>query len=445
MEELHHFTAFDRPLVQDGVEKNYSPLKPESLIERTFNPVTPEQERCQQVEEEYWLEDLQRVIDVPLPPNASEEQMLQRRMQEIMRRMVRDKEQFGQYCMPLGVGKERCVLLLTPIRQVGEEIPNPGFSDEETKRVRNIFAIVTEHGLFSLTFNKTVSDMDTRLLPWADHDTEPLYPSISQLEPDQRPFYQEKLPDLLKEHAEWSKQNRYITGTNTIDDRYGPFSERNLARVVQQRMWRDSENNVNFSIENAREDWRKQGKTGEPPKREIDWRIRNGMERRRDGFLFDPRTKEKAFVVDDYRSAEGSIGSLDTSLILKQFRRILEASKEQAKAPRKEPSTDIRMQLNVANQVEEILGMQEESLGNGENLESMNVAEIAEAIRQLNPDVTIELSSPSSPNYRHEIHASVPGGRLKLPRPFYFTEKNGITNKHRSASGEYTYIAVLPL
>lgn len=68
---------------------------------------------------------------------------------------------------------------------------------------------------------------------------------------------------------------------------------------------------------------------------------------------------------------------------------------------------------------------------------SSNVALIQE-LKKLNPDVTFESDNPEA-----YIVVNCDPMLLKLPKPFYLSEKNGITNKHKTESGVYTSLDVL--
>lgn len=68
---------------------------------------------------------------------------------------------------------------------------------------------------------------------------------------------------------------------------------------------------------------------------------------------------------------------------------------------------------------------------------SSNVALIQE-FKKLNPDVAFESDNPEV-----YIVVNCDPKLLKLPKPFYLSEKNGITNKHKTESGVYTSLDVL--
>ena len=59
-------------------------------------------------------------------------------------------------------------------------------------------------------------------------------------------------------------------------------------------------------------------------------------------------------------------------------------------------------------------------------------------LKKLNPEVTFE-----SDNSAAYVVVNCDPSLLKLPKPFYLSEKNGITNKHRTESGIYTSLDVL--
>lgn len=77
------------------------------------------------------------------------------------------------------------------------------------------------------------------------------------------------------------------------------------------------------------------------------------------------------------------------------------------------------------------------------SLETTDVREIAIALQRLNPNVQIRLGNPAYDSMASErIYCSVPMNELALPQPFYYNDKNGITNKHESQSGMYASISV---
>ena len=75
----------------------------------------------------------------------------------------------------------------------------------------------------------------------------------------------------------------------------------------------------------------------------------------------------------------------------------------------------------------------------------MDFNEIVSKIRELNPDVEIKLGDNDADSLYYRIFTSVPASELKLPEGFYYNDKNGITNKHHTASGSYITIDVEPL
>lgn len=76
----------------------------------------------------------------------------------------------------------------------------------------------------------------------------------------------------------------------------------------------------------------------------------------------------------------------------------------------------------------------------------MDIALVVDEIRKLNPDVEIALGDKESdPRYSTRFFASVSANELKLPKGFYYNDKNGITNKHHTRTGIYVYFDVEPL
>ena len=99
--------------------------------------------------------------------------------------------------------------------------------------------------------------------------------------------------------------------------------------------------------------------------------------------------------------------------------------------------------LSVESLSDMVIGQTYPSVDVSKSLETTDVREIAIAIQKLNPGVEIRLANPSlDPQADSKIFCSVPMSELALPVPFYANEKNGITNKHNSASGMYAAIDV---
>jgi|GEM_PF-5183819 len=105
--------------------------------------------------------------------------------------------------------------------------------------------------------------------------------------------------------------------------------------------------------------------------------------------------------------------------------------------------TGLYTTLSVESLDDMVVGQTLPSVDASKPLETTNVEEIAIALQRLNPGVSIRLSNPEldSEAYR-KIYCSVPVSDLALPQPFYYNEKNGITNKHQSATGQYAAIDV---
>lgn len=78
--------------------------------------------------------------------------------------------------------------------------------------------------------------------------------------------------------------------------------------------------------------------------------------------------------------------------------------------------------------------------------ESTNIYKVAEVIQELNPYVDIRLGNIEyDPRATTRFFSSVPMENLLLPLGFYFSEKNGITNKHNTKSGNYASFDVQSL
>ncbi len=70
--------------------------------------------------------------------------------------------------------------------------------------------------------------------------------------------------------------------------------------------------------------------------------------------------------------------------------------------------------------------------------QSTDITDLAEVLRELNPDVEIKLGDvDTDPQARERIYSSKPVEELKLPKGFEYNEKNGITNKHNTETGAY--------
>ena len=75
--------------------------------------------------------------------------------------------------------------------------------------------------------------------------------------------------------------------------------------------------------------------------------------------------------------------------------------------------------------------------------ESVDIYEMTKAIALLNPNAEIRLgNSLLDSQAHHRFFSSVPGEKLFLPSGFYYNEKNGITNKHKTKSGMYVSFKV---
>jgi hypothetical protein len=59
--------------------------------------------------------------------------------------------------------------------------------------------------------------------------------------------------------------------------------------------------------------------------------------------------------------------------------------------------------------------------------------ELILALKKLNPEVEIFRPDQNYSTVNDMIFSATPGNKLKLPKDFYYNEKNGITNKHNKA------------
>jgi len=69
-------------------------------------------------------------------------------------------------------------------------------------------------------------------------------------------------------------------------------------------------------------------------------------------------------------------------------------------------------------------------------MENIGITRMAKELERLNPSVQFDVLDYSvSPVII--IFGTVPGENLILPNGYYYNKKNGITNKHNTASGLY--------
>lgn len=102
--------------------------------------------------------------------------------------------------------------------------------------------------------------------------------------------------------------------------------------------------------------------------------------------------------------------------------------------------------LSVESLDDMVVGQTLPSVDASRPLETTNAKDIAIALQKLNPGVSIRLSNPElDPQFNEKIYCSVPVSELALPEPFYYNEKNGLTNKHTSLGGLYTTIDIQDL
>ncbi len=78
--------------------------------------------------------------------------------------------------------------------------------------------------------------------------------------------------------------------------------------------------------------------------------------------------------------------------------------------------------------------------------EPADIFEVVRDIKKLNPDAEIKTGDVGIDSRAGErFFSSIPADKLVLPEGFYYNEKNGITNKHNTASGLYLAFDVEPL
>lgn len=82
-------------------------------------------------------------------------------------------------------------------------------------------------------------------------------------------------------------------------------------------------------------------------------------------------------------------------------------------------------------------------------MENIGIIKLKEELERLNPHTKLDVSthwgipfdkyvkSYSFASSDFVIYSDVPGEKLILPNGYYYTEKNGITDKHNTSSGLY--------
>ena len=68
-------------------------------------------------------------------------------------------------------------------------------------------------------------------------------------------------------------------------------------------------------------------------------------------------------------------------------------------------------------------------------MENMGIMKLAEELEQLNPNICICAAKESYPGIIIADCDDVT--QLNFPEGYYFSEKNGLTNKHNTSSGQY--------
>ncbi len=121
--------------ILDGSEKNFSLVKPESLIERSFIKTTPEQRAHAYDRESLWLEQKRGDLKTNENPTTEKDQ-LNLKMDQIMVKLVEANIKYGTHSFQMGNGETSAVLLLTPVKTLGEKRPDPtGYDIEEYQDV----------------------------------------------------------------------------------------------------------------------------------------------------------------------------------------------------------------------------------------------------------------------------------------------------------------------
>ena len=181
MEPRPELSKFQQPIVLDGSQKNLSLLKPEGLLDRHFEPILPEQKRAAEENDELWIIDTARELQAYLTDLGDKELLnsegkpirlehqLKKNHLELMLQLVLEKKQNGNFCIPIGTGENRAVLLTTPLRSTGADFPDPTiWGKEPAKQVAHQYYLVTAEGIFCLNFDKTMINFEYDRLPQAD-------------------------------------------------------------------------------------------------------------------------------------------------------------------------------------------------------------------------------------------------------------------------------------
>jgi len=213
-----------------GPTRNLSLISPESLISPGFLKEGISNEMLQNGEdnEKQWLESIDRFIDRlqkeidSLSKDAEtteSKQLLKKiRMVELMKKMIEKKKTTGIFCLSFGLAESSGVLLLTPIRKLGEKtLSQDDEKEEEQQTSKHIYVFLTPDGFYSLRFNKTVA---------AESATE-LYEKYGQsyggvtIE-----SMDERYPDFSEQALAWSSKEILFPEKNILKDAQNYENER---------------------------------------------------------------------------------------------------------------------------------------------------------------------------------------------------------------------------
>ena len=75
-------------------------------------------------------------------------------------------------------------------------------------------------------------------------------------------------------------------------------------------------------------------------------------------------------------------------------------------------------------------------------INNVEIGELARRIQFMNPKAKVWATTLADEPYPR-IYSTVAPESLVLPEPFYYNEKNGITNKHRTKTGMYVAYEVV--
>jgi hypothetical protein len=293
MELMPHAPTMEANM--DGSEKNYSPLNPVSLIERSFIQTTSDQRFHAYARESLWLEQKRDDLKANEKP-ATETEKLNHDMDEIMMNLVENNIKYGTHCFAVGHGETSAVLLLTPVRTLGEKRPDPsGNSMEESQSFSHTYALASREGFFSIKFIKDTNE-----------------------------------------------------NGGALDDQYS-VGERNLAYAVQRSMW-ESKSKTRQEIEDTAKSAYGLSKQEVVDKEYLGQTSRDGLSKDSNG--------RYNFHIGTYQISTGSnwlLQKIDGQAAADLVREAIIVSRENGEKRIVEPQDDTRKQLQVDEAILNIL------------------------------------------------------------------------------------------